>query len=214
MVVEDDAFTRSTIVSSLQLEGIDVVIETGSASQAIRAGQISKPNIAILDLDLGTGPNGIDLALALRRIVPNIGIVMLTTFEDSRLLSPGLPDLPHGSIYLVKREIANLDTLFKAIKKTIMDSGSLPIEIVKKLTKRTFGNLTNSQIETMRLIAKGLSNSEIAKSRGINEKSVEQTISRLAKQLKIESSPEINQRVQISRLYFRLTGANSAYDEN
>ena len=214
MVVEDDAFTRSMIVSSLQLQGIDVVIETGSASQAIRAGQISKPNVAILDLDLGTGPNGIDLALALRRFIPNIGIVMLTTFEDPRLHSPGLPDLPHGSIYLVKKEIANIDTLFKSIKKTITDSGSLPKEVAKNLTKRTFGDLTDSQIETMRLIAKGLSNSQIAKNRGINEKSVEQTISRLAKQLKIESSPENNQRVHISRLYFRLTGANSANDEN
>ena len=214
MVVEDDAFTRSMIASSLQLQGIDVIVETGSVTQAIKVGQISKPNVAILDLDLGSGPTGIDLALALRRANPTIGIVMLTTFEDPRLHSPGLPDLPSGSIYLVKREISDIELLFKAIKKTILESGALPREVVRNLNKRTFGDLTDSQIETMRLIARGLSNAQIAKTRGINEKSVEQTISRLAKQLKIESNAESNQRVQISRLFYKLTGSNSANDEN
>lgn len=208
MVVEDDSFTRSMIVSSLQLQGVDVVIETSSASQAIRAGQISKPNVAILDLDLGAGPSGIDLALALRRTNPKIGIVMLTTFEDPRLHSPGLPSLPAGSIYLVKKEISDINLLFKAIKKAIADSGALPTKVIETLKIRNYADLTDSQIETMRLIAKGLSNAQIAKSRGINEKSVEQTISRLAKQLKIQSSAEVNQRVQISRLYFKLTGSN------
>ena len=214
MVVEDDAFTRSMIVSSLQMQGVDVVIETGSVTQAIKAGQISKPNVAILDLDLGSGPSGIDLALALRKANTKIGIVMLTTFEDPRLHSPGLPELPNGSIYLVKREISDIELLFKAIKKTILESSALPKEVIKSLSKRSFGDLTDSQIETMRLIAKGFSNAQIAKNRGINEKSVEQTISRLAKQLKIESSVESNQRVQISRMYYKLTGSNSANDEN
>lgn len=214
MVVEDDAFTRSMIVSSLQMQGVDVVIETGSVTQAIKAGQISKPNVAILDLDLGSGPSGIDLALALRKANTKIGIVILTTFEDPRLHSPGLPELPNGSIYLVKREISDIELLFKAIKKTILESSALPKEVVKSLSKRSFGDLTDSQIETMRLIAKGFSNAQIAKNRGINEKSVEQTISRLAKQLKIESSVESNQRVQISRMYYKLTGSNSANDEN
>lgn len=214
MVVEDDAFTRSMIVSSLQMQGVDVVIETGSVTQAIKAGQISKPNVAILDLDLGSGPSGIDLALALRKANTKIGIVILTTFEDPRLHSPGLPELPNGSIYLVKREISDIELLFKEIKKTILESSALPKEVVKSLSKRSFGDLTDSQIETMRLIAKGFSNAQIAKNRGINEKSVEQTISRLAKQLKIESSVESNQRVQISRMYYKLTGSNSANDEN
>lgn len=213
MVVEDDPFTRSMIVSALQLLGIDVVLETGSASVANRSGQLLKPDIAILDLDLGSGPSGIDLALALRRKLKNIGIVLLTTFEDPRLHSPGLPSLPHGSIYLVKREISEIDSLFKAIKKSIIANESLPDKISNTLSSRTFADLTDSQIETMRLIAKGLTNVQIAAARGINEKSVEQTVSRLAKQLKIEPLAGGNQRVLISRLYFRLTGGRLEENE-
>jgi DNA-binding NarL/FixJ family response regulator len=59
----------------------------------------------------------------------------------------------------------------------------------------------------MRLLSKGLSNSEIANLRSISEKSVEQSIARLVKNLNIPKGKSINQRVQISRLYFKLTGS-------
>jgi DNA-binding NarL/FixJ family response regulator len=59
----------------------------------------------------------------------------------------------------------------------------------------------------MRLLSKGLSNSEIANLRSISEKSVEQSIARLVKNLDIPKGKSINQRVQISRLYFKLTGS-------
>ena len=62
----------------------------------------------------------------------------------------------------------------------------------------------------MKLIAQGLSNSEIAKIRGVTEKSIEQTISRLVTSLKIPKSAGSNQRVQISKMYFRLTGSRTA----
>jgi DNA-binding NarL/FixJ family response regulator len=65
----------------------------------------------------------------------------------------------------------------------------------------------------MRLIAQGKSNKEIAKIRSVTEKSVEQTISRLVTQLKLPKSAASNQRVQISKLYFSLTGSKSARDD-
>ena len=105
MVVEDDAFTRSMIVSALQIQGVDVVSESSSVGFAIKTARLIRPDVAILDLDLGAGPTGIDLAIGLRMILPKIGIVLLTTFEDPRLLRPSLPDLPAGSIYLTKSKV-------------------------------------------------------------------------------------------------------------
>jgi DNA-binding NarL/FixJ family response regulator len=55
-------------------------------------------------------------------------------------------------------------------------------------------------------VAQGLSNAEIAKRRFIKEKSVELTISRMAKSLGIESNISANQRVHIARVYFRAIG--------
>ena len=60
------------------------------------------------------------------------------------------------------------------------------------------------------LFRSGHSNSEIAKIRGVTEKSIEQTISRLVAHLDLPKGASKNQRVQISKMYFRLTGSRTA----
>ena len=62
MVVEDDDFTRSTVVSALQIQGIDVVGQSSAVAPAMMLFKELKPDAVVLDLDLGAGPNGIDLA--------------------------------------------------------------------------------------------------------------------------------------------------------
>lgn len=204
MVVDDDDFTRSMVVSSLQMQDYDVINESSSASSAIKSAIKLKPDVAILDLDLGSGPNGVDLALALRREIPRIAIVMLTTFEDPRFLSPNIPMLPEGSLYLVKREVSKIEKLGIAIEQAITNSKTLNKN--DKLVKTPRTSLTDNQVEIMRLVAMGLSNAQIAKKRGINEKSVEQTISRITKELNLNSSAERNSRVQLSLYYQQLVG--------
>jgi DNA-binding NarL/FixJ family response regulator len=80
LVVEDDTFTRTTLCNALRLHRLTVVGEAPSA--AIAMGMVNKllPNVVLIDLDLGKGPSGIDLAHAIRSVKPNIGIVFLTSF--------------------------------------------------------------------------------------------------------------------------------------
>ena len=211
MVVEDDAFTRSMIVSALQIQGIDVVSESSSVGFAIKTARLIRPDVAILDLDLGTGPTGIDLAIGLRMSLPKIGIVLLTTFEDPRLLRPSLPELPVGSIYLTKSKVGEIEVLQKAVAKSILNMNSKDAQNVTGKNKSTeMPELTDVQIETMRLIAQGLSNVSIAKKRNISEKSVEQAISRLAAILNFSNSKETNQRVMITNYYHKMTGTNTS----
>jgi len=211
MVVEDDDFTRSTVVSALQIQGVDVVCETGSVGPAMKLADELKPDAVILDLDLGAGPNGIDLAIGLRRKNPRIGIVLLTTFEDPRLLNAKIPNVPIGSEYLIKRQVGEIQTLYKAILKAIASaSNGKNLSVNKNQGSPELEKVTDSQLETMRLIAKGHSNAEIAEIRGVTEKSIEQTISRLVSNLDLPKTGKGNQRVQISKMYFRLTGSRTA----
>ena len=211
MVVEDDAFTRSMIVSALQIQGVDVVSESSSVGFAIKTARLIRPDVALLDLDLGAGPTGIDLAIGLRMSLPKIGIVLLTTFEDPRLLRPSLPDLPAGSMYLTKSKVGEIEVLQKAVAKSISNMNSKDAQNATGKNKSTeMPELTDVQIETMRLIAQGLSNASIAKTRNISEKSVEQAISRLAAILNISNSKETNQRVMITNYYHKMTGTNTS----
>lgn len=210
MVVEDDDFTRSTVVSSLQIQGIDVVCETSAVGPAMKMADEIKPEAVVLDLDLGAGPTGMDLAIGLRRRFPHLGIVLLTTFEDPRLLHPKIPAPPNGTEYLVKKNVGEIEILYKAIQKAIANVKSVntPSAGAKHVSPE-LSKVTDSQLETMRLVAKGLSNAEIAKVRKVSEKSIEQTISRLVANLNLHKDGKSNQRVQISKMYFRLTGSRS-----
>ena len=71
---------------------------------------------------------------------------------------------------------------------------------------RDIQGMTDIQVETLRMVAQGHTNSEIAKQRFVTEKAVEQTIAKIAKALDIPAATNQNQRVHIARVYFRLTG--------
>ena len=82
--------------------------------------------------------------------------------------------------------------------------------VTGKIKSTEMPELTDVQIETMRLIAQGLSNASIAKTRNISEKSVEQAISRLAAILNFSNSKGTNQRVMITNYYHKMTGTNTS----
>lgn len=202
MLVEDDAFTRSMMAASLRARGIDVAIEVGSANEAAKASQDQRLDVAVLDLHLGEGPTGIDVAQALRRRQPSIGVVFLTSFEQPRLLSANLPPLPGNSFYLHKSKIGDVSTLIDTMVSAAKGQSA------PKATDSNspLGRFTDVQLETLRLVAQGYSNSEIAKIRFVTERSVEISISRVAKSLGLAPDSSRNQRVHMAKVFFRALG--------
>lgn len=199
LLVDDDGFTRTTLSGALAHEGFEIVDAVPDAQGAIGRATALLPNCAVIDLDLGLGPTGIDLAHGLRRALPQLGIVILTSFTDPRLLSSSLKDLPLGATYVVKQSLSDMAMLAEAIEAAIAMAGS-------GVDATAASGLTNAQVETLRLLACGLSNADIARIRVVTEKSVEQTIARTAKRLCVDVNAG-NQRVLLAREYFRLTGA-------
>jgi len=200
-VLEDDNLTRLTLSAALEAQGFEVPV-SASRTQDFLRGQSSRwLDAALLDVHLGNGPTGIDVAIALRETHPNMGIVFLTSFEDPRLLNPNLPELPSGSRYLTKLEITNIAMLQTEIELAIAGA-----QVDLHATEGKLKTLSDAQIETLRLVAMGLSNAEIARRRFVTEKSVETTISRVAKSLGASPGDGRNLRVQLAQAYFRGRG--------
>jgi DNA-binding NarL/FixJ family response regulator len=206
LVVEDDAFTRTTLCNALRLHRLTVVGEAPSPSIAMGMVDKLSPDVVLIDLDLGKGPTGIDLAHAIRSAKPNTGIVFLTSYDDPRFHRPNLPALPPGSEYLVKRSVSDIEQITKAIIRAV-NAGDI---LQKKPRIRSssigvqFSELSDIQVETIRLVSLGMTNAEIAKTRFITEKSVEQMVGRIAHSLGISQSPAHNMRVLLTLAY--LTG--------
>jgi DNA-binding NarL/FixJ family response regulator len=201
LVVDDDGFLRALIGSLVATLGFDPVQEAASAAQAMKLAHEMPPEVAIIDLDLGEGPTGIDLAHGLRRLIPGLAIVMLTSYSDpthaglSRTLPAGIP-------YVVKSEASTTAAIAAAIE--LARSGmALDRETTDDVA------LSAGQWETFRLVAAGYSNPEIARRRHLTDDAVNKSVTRLISSLGLEVSKEENVRVLIAREYFRLTGTVS-----
>lgn len=198
LVVEDDNLVRAALSAGLAHHGFDVTA-VGDARSAMAAFDNAIPEVAVLDLHLGAGPTGIDLAAAMRQRAPAVGLVLLTSFTDPRLLRTSLVAMPQGMIYVVKQSVDDLSLLATAIEAAPDTVTSLQTEIPRS-------PLTTAQADTLRLVAAGLSNSEIARIRVVTEATVEKTIARTAQALGIPYEEGVNQRVALARAYFALIG--------
>lgn len=203
LVLEDDPFTRLSLVGAMKHFGFDVVVEEDVPGRAAERARAAKPDVAILDLHLGKGATGADVAKELRKQNSRIGIVMLTSYDDPRLLAKSLPALPDGTVYLTKGKVENFRELRSAVEEALAPEKRQQGRVQNPVVSA----LSDSQVETMRLVAEGYSNAEIARRRNIRERSVEVTIARIAKAVGIEQNPAINQRVQLAKFYYRSAGA-------
>ena len=123
MLVEDDEFTRATLRSALVAQGLDIVHDAGTVKGGLEAAKSLRPDVAVLDYNLGKGPNGIDLANQLRKFQPSIGIVLLTAFLNPAELDAKISQLPQGSRYLVKHSVNKIEVLVKEIQEAAKFKG-------------------------------------------------------------------------------------------
>ena len=205
IVVEDDGFTRMLLRGQLEQLGYDVVADAGTASAALDAAALA-PDVALLDLDLGRGPTGIDVAYGLRRQLPLIGIVMLTSYGDTRLIGEQR-GLPAGALALVKRTLEDAAILDAALRMAIDPTAGAELAALLPVAMAT--QLSDGQVEILRLVAHGFSNAEIARRRHLSESAVIKAVGRLVDQLGLQSHTGDNQRVLLVQAYFRLTGTVS-----
>lgn len=205
LLVEDNDFTRATVAAALRAEDCVIAAVTSTAREAVTAVEDHNIDCAVIDLHLGPGPTGIDVAYALRKQDSDIGIVLLTAYADPRLLPDGNRPLPSGSVYAVKNDIRSTAQLREAIDIAV---GDLARPAGRPLVG--YVPLTDSQMEILRMVADGLTNTEIAKRRSITERSVEAGLARIMRKLGIEPKSGENPRVLLVQTYHQLIGGTSS----
>lgn len=199
-VLEDDSLMRLALSESLKAAGHEVVFDAGDASSFVTMARARHIEVALLDVHLGESVTGLDVAYKLRTIYPDLALVFITSFSDPRLIPGGMKQLPDKSIYLEKAKIDSIQSLQDAIQKALDGS--------RATTKsdQALSSLTDGQIEVLRLVAQGLSNTQIADSTKTSVKNIEGMISRIIKSLGLQESTNQNHRVHMARVYFRSRG--------
>jgi DNA-binding NarL/FixJ family response regulator len=201
LVIDDDPFVRSSLTAGLAHYGIQVARSFDNGSSAISAISTIDPDVAIVDLDLGPGPSGIDICHSLRTHKANLGLILLTSYQDPRVFDPASTSLPKGCRFISK---SNLED-FKVLVETVLSARAKPFMDSRK-TENHSDVLTSNQLEVLKLIAQGLSTEEIASNRGVSAKAIENSIAKIQKVAGFKKSKSLNQRVQLARFYFLLSG--------
>lgn len=200
VIVEDDSLLRSTLTDSLTLHGWDCVGVTPDASSGWQVIRATTPDAVLLDLDLGVGPSGRDLAHMVRREFPDMGIVVMSGYAHPGLLSASTSDLPAGTVFRTKKQMRDTLDVIEVLELSISGARGIAADVVDV-------GLTDQQMDVLRRIARGQSNSQIAADRGVSEKAVEHLVSRIAARLHIDRESGENVRAGLVRKYYELTGA-------
>lgn len=201
IVIDDDPFVRSSLTAGLAHYGIQVVHSLENGTNADRIIESEKIEVVIVDLDLGPGPSGIDICNAIRTKHSGIGLVLLTSYQDPRIFDPGAPSLPKGTKFISKSELSD----FRLLIDAVFAAKAKPL-IPMKRGETPKNPLTVNQLEVLKLVAQGLSTQEIADVKGVSVKAIEGTISKIQAAVGINKSKSMNQRVQLARIYYMMSG--------
>lgn len=198
LLVEDNLFMRALITDVLEGEGFELVIAENAAEAIERAASFD-PDAAILDVDLGSGPNGFDVARILRGTNPEIGIVFLTNIPEPKTIGIDNRSIPKDAAYLVKDSVADVRLLVTAISASLR--GRISAELRHDKSEHQLSNLSRSQLDLLHMAALGLSNTEIANRRGTTVRAVENLFKRAIEAAGIEVGPGEHGRVLAVRKY-------------
>lgn len=180
--VENDPALRGVITRSLRgAEGIDLLLESGSASEALASSDVVRADVALLDLALGADElNGIDLGLGLRQVNPDIGIVVYSQYS-MRNLARRVPEAQRmGWSFIPKTGDMHTEDLVSILRATARGishdraestvSGAVSSSLLEQLTDR--------QRAIMALAATGLTAPEISARLGATHDAVRKELSR------------------------------------
>lgn len=201
LVVEDDSLIRGLVSNLLTSKGFSVRV----APDAAAAREIAidfDPDLALLDIELGPGPSGVDLALALRATQPTISLVFLTHIPEPRIFGIDSKAIPKDAGYLYKGHISDPGVLEAAIE-SVLRGRSVSNFRDDKNSSHAFSKVSKSQLEVIKLVALGRTNAQIATERGTTIRAVENLLQRAFAASGIEVSDGEHARVKIAREYIR-----------
>ena len=214
LIINDDAFELATMSASLRLHSTNIVGEANNMLIAENLFRSLQPEVVLIDLQF-SGEEAVGLLQRFRKMDPKLGIVITTSCPDLRLFGLLDKNIPHGSKIILKRSVSDLSIITYALSESLesaQDGSAMRwISAHTAVHENSFisilSDLTDIQIETLRLVAQGLSNSEIARIRYVSEKSVEQIVARIAQHLSISPDRSRNLRVILAGEYFKWLGA-------
>jgi len=189
LIVDDHEVVRQGLKAYLDAQPDFVVVgEASSGEESQRMAAELLPDVVLMDLVM-SGVGGVEATRKIKDMTPRTQIVVLTSYHQDEFIFPALQA---GAISYLLKDVM-MEDLVDAIRKAAHGEAVLHPRVAERVIQEIngarrdvfnpFTELTNREMEILRLIARGLSNSDIAQELVISENTVKGHVSNILSKL-------------------------------
>jgi len=197
-IVEDNDKLRATLAQVIdRTDGFRCVSDYANAEDALADLPKIKPDVVLMDINL-PGINGVECVRQLKKLLPQIQVMMLTVYEDTENIFNALAAGANG--YMLKRTPAK--ELIEALREVQRGGSPMTTHIARKVVQsfqksagaqqvaNELSELSEREQQVLDLLAQGLIYKEIGEKLGISYETVHTYIRRIYEKLQVRTRTE------------------------
>ena len=194
LLADDHHIVRAGVRQLLEsANDLQVIAEAGDGEEAQALIQKHKPDVAVLDIQMPKA-SGIEVTRWVRAHLPEVGILILTAYDDEPYVMAVLQAGANG--YVLKT--AKADELIQAVRDVNEGKSALDPAVTRKLMSNLFKRsenfaaepLTDRELDVLRLAAKGYTNKSIGVQLGISDRTVQGHLAHIFAKMQATSRTE------------------------
>jgi DNA-binding NarL/FixJ family response regulator len=202
VIAEDLFLLRDGLTRMLEAHGLEISAAVDNGDDLVAAVTADPPDLTIVDIRLPPTftDEGIRAALAARKQVPRLPILVLSQYVEQLYARELLADGTGGIGYLLKDRVFDSDQFVEAIGRVAAGGTAMDPEVIARLMVRNTDNdavsaLSPREREVLGLMAEGRSNAAIAQQLVITERAVAKHTASIFLRLGLQPSDDDNRRV-------------------
>jgi len=202
VIAEDQVLLREGIARLLTDAGLEVVAQVADGESLLRAVEEHRPDVVVCDVRMPPTftDEGIKAALVIRGQWPGVAVLVLSHYVEERYAVDLVASDTRGVGYLLKDRVADVHDFIEAVRRVGEGGTALDPEVVSQLLVRSrqrdpLERLTARELEVLRLMAEGRTNSAIAAALFIGDGSVEKHVSSIFTKLGLMPADTDHRRV-------------------